>query len=81
MVNQLIKENRIPMTVANNSVLQLCQRLLLLRISPSEALGSVGFLLRRPLLGREAYYDFLDPVPAFWQYTVVFAWTVLMGTG
>ena len=80
MVNQLIKENRIPMTVANNSVLQLCQRLLLLRISPTEALGSVGFLLRRPLLGREAYYDFLDPVPAFWQYTVVFAWTVLIGT-
>lgn len=50
------------------------------RTSLAQVAGSILILSQRLLFWDEAYYDFYDPVPAFWQYTVVLAWKSLGGT-
>ncbi|KAJ9663019.1 hypothetical protein H2198_001011 [Neophaeococcomyces mojaviensis] len=78
--SQPIKESYFLPDTISDLFWEPCKGLLLLRVSPREVLGSIGALTQKLLLGREAYYDFWDPVPAFWQYTIVLAWRVLVGT-
>lgn len=49
------------------------------KISLAQVGGSIATLSQRLLFWDEAYYDFYDPLPAFWQYTVVLAWRSLIG--
>lgn len=52
---------------------------LLRRTSLAQVAASILTLSQRLLFWDEAYYDFYDPFPAFWQYTVVLAWRSLTG--
>lgn len=56
-----------------------CVRLLSRQTSPAQLATSVWILSQRLLFGDEAYYDFYDPMPAFWRNTVVVAWETVMG--
>lgn len=58
-----------------------CIGLLQRRTSLAQVLTNVVTLWHRLLFWDEAYYDFWDPVPAFWQYSVLFVWTTLFAPG
>ncbi|KAK5086112.1 hypothetical protein LTR70_000249 [Exophiala xenobiotica] len=63
-----------------NLFIDPCIGFLRRRTSLGQVLTSIVTMLHRLLFWDEAYYDFWDPVPAFWQYSVVFAWTALFAS-
>lgn len=62
--------------------LALCPlwQLLSRKASLAEAAASILTLVQRILFWDEAYYDFYDPLPAFWQSTILQAWRATIGT-
>lgn len=56
-------------------------QLLSRKTSLAQLAGSILTLNQRLLFWDEAYYDFYDPLPAFWKYSVILAWRSTFGTG
>lgn len=61
-------------------VIDPCIGFLRRRTRLDQVLTSIVALLHRLLFWDEAYYDFWDPVPAFWQYSIVLAKTALFAS-
>ncbi|KAK5099883.1 hypothetical protein LTS08_005598 [Lithohypha guttulata] len=45
---------------------------------PRHVLSSLYIFMYRLLLWDEAYYDFWDPLPAFWHYSLAFLWKTFL---
>ena len=75
---QLAKQRYFLMEDTTSLLLRPCIGLLQRRTSVTQALTSIVTLLHRLLFWDEAYYDFWDPVPAFWHYSVLLPWTTLL---
>lgn len=58
-----------------------CTQLLLRKTSLPQVAGSILTLSYRLLSWDEAYYEFYDPLPAFWQCTIIPAWAAIFGAG
>ena len=62
-----------------NLVIKPCRGLLMLQDGPRVLFDGVHTLCAHLLFSEEAYYDFWDPLPAFWQYTVVLGYRAVVG--
>lgn len=56
-----------------------CSQLLSRKMSFAQVGASLLALIQRLLFWDEAHYDFYDPFPAFWQYTVLLVWRSIVG--
>lgn len=67
----------------SNSVEELAFHPIFQLVARKMSLAQVGTsilsLIQRILFWDEAYYDFYDPLPAFWQYTVILLWQSTFG--
>lgn len=77
---QLTRQRYFLLEDVANLFIDPCIGFLRRRTSLGQVLTSIVTLLHRLLFWDEAYYDFWDPLPAFWQYSVVFAWTALFAS-